>query len=118
MSVPRGLILVLAGPVAPTQGAATLRGSAISMSRLASTLRTFAGRQVIDKTGLTGLFDMSLKFSTEGMFPKPGVAGAPVAAEPVPSLFSAIQELGLRLEQARGPVQVVVIDSVQKPSEN
>jgi len=43
---------------------------------------------------------------------------APAAADPAPTLFSAIQDLGLKLEQARGPVQVVVIDSVRKPSEN
>jgi uncharacterized protein (TIGR03435 family) len=40
------------------------------------------------------------------------------AADPVPSLFTAIQELGLRLESTKGPVEVLVVDSVQKPTEN
>jgi len=45
----------------------------------------------------------------------PAVDGPIVAPDPAPTLFTAIQDLGLKLEQARGPVQVVVIDSVQKP---
>jgi uncharacterized protein (TIGR03435 family) len=62
-----------------------------------------------------------------GLGPPPGAAfGAPAgagqptaAAEPAPSLFTAVQEqLGLRLESTKGPVDVLVIDSVQKPTEN
>ena len=138
--LPRGSMITLMQQQA---GAITLQGTATSVSTLVSRLKLYTGRQVIDKTGLTGLFDMALKFSTEGMAPLlpglpagpglrggpssslpsgplagPAVNGAPLAADPVPTLFSAIQDLGLRLEQGRGPVQVVVIDSVQKPSEN
>jgi uncharacterized protein (TIGR03435 family) len=90
------------------------------------------GRPVIDKTDLKGLFDFKLTFSPEGIqgpfgnLPGPG-GGAPIgglsttpnnAADPVPSLFTAIQELGLRLESTKGPVEVLVVDSVQKPTEN
>jgi uncharacterized protein (TIGR03435 family) len=138
--LPRGSLITLMRPA----GVMTLQGTAISVSTLVDRLTLHIGRQVIDKTGLTGLFDIAMKFTTDGLAPLPGtpagtapglrggpssslpsgplggpaVNGAPVAAEPVPTLFSAIQDLGLRLEQARGPVQVVVIDSVQKPSEN
>ena len=139
--LPRGSMITQTQQAA---GAMTLQGMATSVSVLVGRLKLITGRQVIDKTGLTGLFDMSLRFSTDGMAPFPGmpagaapglrgepssstpsgplagpaVSGAPMAAEPVPTLFSAIQDLGLRLEQARGPVQVIVVDSVQKPSEN
>jgi len=82
---------------------------------------------VIDKTGLTGLFDFTLKFAPEGI--RAGgpmgptltrlMAQAPAApADPdAPSLSVALQEqLGLRLESARGPVEVVVIDRLEKPT--
>jgi len=45
-------------------------------------------------------------------------AGVTGAADPLPSLFTAIQEIGLKLESAKGPVDVLVVDSVQKPTEN
>jgi len=109
------------------EGAMTLQGGSVAVSRLVDILKRLTGRQVIDKTGLTSLFDITLKFSTDGIFtgipllgqPPPGLSvDAPAAADPAPTLFTAIQDLGLKLEQVRGPVQVVVIDSVRKPSEN
>ena len=80
-------------------------------------------RKVIDKTNLPGKFDYTLTWSgSSSPIPALPPAGgdAPTAAEPAgPSIFTAIQEqLGLRLESTRGPVEVVVIDSVQRPSEN
>jgi uncharacterized protein (TIGR03435 family) len=98
------------------------------MSRLVDLLKRLTARQVIDKTGLTELFDITLWFSSEGLPFLTRPLGAPAAGPPVdaplaalvpaPTLFTAIQDLGLKLEQARAPVEVVVIDSVQKPSEN
>jgi uncharacterized protein (TIGR03435 family) len=124
-------------------GAMTLQGRAAPLNRLANTLKLLTGRQVIDKTDLTGLFDITLKFSLDGLAlpglppgaatglpgglpssPLSGPLGGPApsagagAPDPVATLFTVIQDLGLKLEQGRGPVQVVVIDSVQKPSEN
>jgi len=128
--LPRGQMIITPASAA----AMTLQGNATPISRLVFTLKLMVARQVIDKTGLTGLFDIKFKFSTDGLVflgrpagvslgqasgPGGPLAGpAPVADDPAPTLFSAIQDLGLRLEQARGPIQVVVIDSVQKPSEN
>ena len=111
----------------------SLRASAIPVTTLVSVLQQIVGRRVTDKTDLKGLFDFQLQFSPEGLMlqrlngalppPDPGPGGlgaaaAPSAADPLPSLFTAIQEVGLRLESTKGPVEVVVIDSVQKPTEN
>jgi uncharacterized protein (TIGR03435 family) len=65
---------------------------------------------VVDRTGLTGTFDFDVRFMPEN---------SPPDAEPGPSIATAIQEeLGLRLEKSKGPVEVVVIEHVEKPSEN
>jgi uncharacterized protein (TIGR03435 family) len=79
---------------------------------------------VIDKTNLQGLFDVLLRFSPEASRANAAPVGAqtdtPSAPDPTgPSIFTAIQEdLGLKLESSKGPVEVLVIDSVQKPTEN
>jgi uncharacterized protein (TIGR03435 family) len=115
--LPRGGIYIMPSPEGPM-----LQGGGVAIARFVDTLKRLTGRQVIDKTGLAGLFDIKLKFSIEGLAllqPPPGAVNeTPAAADPAPTLFTAIQDLGLKLEPARGPVQVVVIDSVQKPSEN
>jgi len=68
------------------------------------------GRTVIDETKLVGRYNFQLRFS-------PGLAGPPDSEEP--SLFTALEEqLGLRLEPARGQVEMLVIDRVEKPSKN
>jgi uncharacterized protein (TIGR03435 family) len=75
----------------------------LSMSNL-------AGRTVVDKTGLTGNYDINLKWTPDDQ------QGTPDAG---PTLFTAIKEqLGLKLEPAKGPVDTLVIDHVEKPSEN
>ena len=83
------------------------------------------GRHVVDRTGLTGRYDFALEFAPEpGSDKGPGGPGdkpqAPGGAElSGPSIFTALQEqLGLKLESTRGPVEVFVIDRVEKPSEN
>ncbi len=79
-----------------------------SMKGLAEVLARQSDRFVIDNTGLVGEYDFSLAWTDL----------AAVDSED-PSLFTAIQEqLGLKLEPAKGPVQVTVIDSVERPSEN
>jgi uncharacterized protein (TIGR03435 family) len=83
------------------------------------------GRPVIDQTGLTGRFDFTLEFTPDmrgGKGPDvPGDKGdVPSASEPSgPSIFTAIQEqLGLKLEAAREPVETFVIERIEKPTEN
>jgi uncharacterized protein (TIGR03435 family) len=65
-------------------------------------------RIVVDRTGLDGLFDVDLTWTALTPASDAGL-----------SIFTAVQEqLGLRLERARGPVEVLVIDRVQRPTEN
>jgi len=94
------------------------------IAQLVPTLSDLTGRPVIDKTGLTGFYDFTLKFAYEGRMPglmgplgqSPG-APAPPVDQDAPSLSAALQEqLGLKLENARGPVEVVVIDRFEKPT--
>jgi uncharacterized protein (TIGR03435 family) len=67
-------------------------------------------RPVIDQTGLTGMFDIHLEFARDG---------APASDLTAPSLFTAVQEqLGLKLTPDQGPVEVLVIDRLERPSEN
>jgi uncharacterized protein (TIGR03435 family) len=83
----------------------------ISLADLADGLLVeLAGRTVIDKTGIGGLFDLHVEFS-------PDQNSAEDAAGP--SIFTALQEqLGLKLESARGPVKLFVVDHVERPSGN
>ena len=70
-------------------------------------------RPLIDKTGLTGTFEIHLKFSMENP------AAASAAVSELPDLFQAVQDqLGLKLVPAKGPVDVLVIDHIERPSGN
>jgi uncharacterized protein (TIGR03435 family) len=81
--------------------------SRATMAQLCSRLTVFAGRPVIDKTGLAGVFDLKLNFAPED------------ATSEFPSLFTALQEqLGLRLESIKAPLEMLVIDRVERPSAN
>jgi uncharacterized protein (TIGR03435 family) len=92
-----------------------------SIGSLANLLPQFVGRPVIDRTGLTGIYDLMLKWMTE---PAIGTSslGVPQVPEPpadpnTPNIFTALQEqLGLKLEAGRGPVEVIVIDHLEKPT--
>lgn len=90
----------------------------VTMPRLIFILSDTLGRAVVDKTGFTGTFDAHLEFTPdEGTGNVPGQAAT--VDLPGPSIFTALQEqLGLRLEPAKGPVEVLVIDHVERPSEN
>jgi bla regulator protein blaR1 len=85
-----------------------------SMVDLANYLFPVLGRQVVDKTGVSGRFPVHLTFI-------PDVAAVPddTRNPDGPSIFTAVQEqLGLKLDSAKGPVDVLVIDHVERPSEN
>jgi len=97
---------------------AQMHGGKIAMPELARTLSMLLGRSVVDKTGFTGLFDLQLDFvpddTTPAMPPPPPgsyTSGVSIAQ-------ALLQQLGLRLESARGPVQVIVVDQAERPSAN
>jgi len=104
------------------------KGSAVTRDFHAMTLAQFAGelpvdRPVIDKTGISGLFDFRLEFAldetTSTSFPQYGLPPANSDDSGGPSIFTALQEqLGLKLESAMGPGAFLVIDHVEKPDAN
>jgi bla regulator protein blaR1 len=104
-------------------GQAVITGNSVTMAALARLLSSRVGRAVVEMTNLTGDYDFKMSF-TPDMAPQPGSSGdgtdQPAGVDSGgPSIFTALQEqLGLRLEAQKGPVEVVVIDSVQKASEN
>jgi uncharacterized protein (TIGR03435 family) len=77
------------------------------------------GVTVIDQTGLQGNFDIDLKWTPESPALPFADRAASDSADDRPSIFTALREqLGLKLEPSKGPVQVLVIDSVEHPTEN
>ena len=93
-----------------TGSGGTLKGVGQPLTVLATHLSTAVDRIVQDRTGLAGGFDFELAWSG-------GLKTAPAAPSELPSVFTALQEqLGLRLEPSRGPVDVLVIDSVERPT--
>ncbi len=107
-------------------GRGQLSGQKVSMAMLAQQLAMQLGRKVVDKTGLDGAYEINLQWT-----PEPGQGGGPFGGHPPPgeplpaadssgpTIFTAVQEqLGLRLESDKGPVDIIVVDSVAKPTEN
>lgn len=91
--------------------------NAVPMRNFARNLSPIAGRSIVDKTGLTGNFDAELTWTPDASLgPVSEAAPSPIDG---PSLFTAIQEqLGLKLDAQRGPVEVLVIDSVERSTED
>jgi len=82
----------------------------ITMARLADILATTAGRIVVDRTDLPGDYAFSLTYS---------IPRTSATADETPTVFTAVQEqLGLRLEPARAPIETLVVDHIERPTEN
>ncbi len=93
-----------------TVGNGKLQAWGVSMDSLAQQLSQEVGHIVRNQTGLNGVYDFTMKYSDDV-----AAGGDPSA----PSIYNAVQEqLGLKLEPAKGPVEVLVIDHVERPSEN
>ena len=98
-----------------------LIGTGVTIAMFASVLSGNVGRTVIDRTGLAGSFDLELTFDPASAAKAP--PGAPPGPTPTddskPSIFTALQEqLGLKLESTRGPIDVLVIDQAERPTAN
>jgi uncharacterized protein (TIGR03435 family) len=92
--------------------------TAINMATLAGSLQLQVDRPIIDKTNLQGLYDIQLRFAPASAI-QPAQPGAALPVEGGPSLFTALQEqLGLKLQAGKGPVEVFVIDHAEKPDVN
>jgi len=107
------------GPGAITARSQTMAQLAAALSRLTNTGSSL-GRLIVDRTGLDGSFDVDLRFTPERV-PDFGPGGPPPGVPAIDpnaaSIFAAMQEqLGLKLEAQRAPVDVVVIDRVEKPT--
>jgi uncharacterized protein (TIGR03435 family) len=104
-------------------GRGSIEAVAMDMAIIVQALSSSLGGTVVDNTGLKGLYDIKLEW-TPDVAPAGLVgSGRPEPASAIepnsPSIFTAIQEqLGLKLESAKGPVEVLVIDHVERPSEN
>jgi Protein of unknown function (DUF3738). len=98
-----------------------VRAAAVPLERLTQALSQVLGRTVTDKTGLTGNFEINLQWTpdeNQAMQLPPSVPQLPTDFAPV-SIFAALQEqLGLKLESQKGPVEILVIERAVKPSEN
>jgi uncharacterized protein (TIGR03435 family) len=109
-------------------GPGELTGQGIGIKFLVRLLSQQVGRDVLDQTGLKGNYDLTLKWTPEqgeGMMLRgpeggnPGPESAPPPESSGPSIFTAVQEqLGLKLESTKGPVEILVIDHIERPSEN
>jgi uncharacterized protein (TIGR03435 family) len=126
-------------PVIPPGYATGVRGTSNGQTRIAMTLQPIEQlsdllsytlqRPVVDQTGLTGRYDFHLAFAAEGSVTPPAVPplsgdgdaiATTQAADPAPTLMNAVQnQLGLKLEQKKLPVDFLVVDHAEKtPTEN
>jgi bla regulator protein blaR1 len=106
--------------VALINGFARLRLTGIPVARFAGVLEPMTSRKIVDRTNLTGTYDIEMDF-----LPDPGLLGLSIPnsnalqQSDIPPLTTAIQDqLGLKLESERAPVDVVLIDSVKPPTAN
>jgi uncharacterized protein (TIGR03435 family) len=98
----------------------TMAEFADALSRLSNTGSSL-NQLVIDRTGLGGKFDVTLTFTPEYIPPEALAPGGwwPAPDPNGPSIFTAVQEqLGLKLDAQKGPVEMLVIDAVEPPTEN
>jgi uncharacterized protein (TIGR03435 family) len=87
-----------------------MQGHFVPMSEFCSVLESITGRPVLDRTNLSGMYEIELKW-TPGLAADEGLTG--------PSLTTALEEqLGLKLQSGKGPVSMLIVDRVERPSEN
>jgi len=116
-------------------GPGNLAAGGTAIAQLATSLSPWVNRIVVDKTGLTGPYEVDLRWTPDqmpqggpgggsqigGSLGGPQTGGSPFPAiDPNgPSIFTAVQEqLGLKLDSTRAPVDVLVIDHVEPPTED
>jgi len=112
----------VSGPFSGADGGMLqIQGRKVHVADLVRELTSILDRPVVDKTGFTGEFDLGLRFvQDDTLVGFRGLAGPrPAADANSPNIFAALEEqLGLKLGPAKGPVEVLVIDHAQRPTEN
>jgi len=94
-----------------------IAGEAVPVSMIARILSGLAGRRVLNKTGLVGWYDVDLRYTPD--LGQPGATPEPTGLPDDQSLFGALQtQLGLKLESTRGPVEVLIVDHIERLSVN
>jgi len=105
--------------VSESIGPGQLKGQGMEIGSLAMSLSGIVGRLIVDKTGLTGKYDARLEWTPTDLRGTTQANGTTPLSDAGPSIFTALQEqLGLKLESAKAPVDTIVIDHVEMPSEN
>lgn len=98
-----------------------LQGNAVTIDMLSRVIGAQVRRPVVNETGIAGSFDVDLTFSPEFVQGPPGTqppGPPPIVPADAASIFTAVQEqLGLRLEASRGPVDVLIVDRAERPAE-
>jgi uncharacterized protein (TIGR03435 family) len=102
-----------------------VRGRQVAMADLTKVLSAIVGRPVIDRIGVTEKFDLNLEFACDDFTPgipcPRNTGSSDQLTDPAskPSIMGALQrQLGLKLESAKGPAEVIVIDRLERPTEN
>ena len=118
----------VAHPGMMRMGPGQLTGQAVQMGQVAMLLSQMLGRNILDQTGLKGQYDINLQWTPdvgEGMMvggpggPKPPTDNPAPPESTGPSIYTALQEqLGLKLDSSKGPVEIIAVDHVEPPSEN
>ena len=112
-------------PCGIRMGPGNMAGGSVSMNQLTTVLSRIVNRTVVDRTGISENFDVDLTWTPDQVPqgapgpPPPGAPPLPPIDPNGPSIFTAVQEqLGLKLESEKGPVDVVVIDRAEHPTED
>lgn len=111
-------------PLMLTPTGLRMNGRKLHMADLVRELALTLGRPVMDKTGFTGEFDLHLNYTDDSLTKSPGSATEDASGNRPPGepnlsiVFAAMQQLGLKLEPAKGPVEVLVVDHAERPTAN
>ena len=106
-------------PSIQTNGDRQITATDATMEMLAEQLSMMLGRPVHDETGLQGRFDLKLDWTPDLDSPAGQSLQSPISPAAGPSIFTALTEqLGLRLQSKKGPVQVYVVEKIERPTEN
>jgi uncharacterized protein (TIGR03435 family) len=114
---PGGLTLPWGGVMVPSKDGMNMYGASMASFVPYIAMRMNVGRPIQDKTGLTGKYDLVMKRQDMGSAPDEQQGGVP-AYDPDSAMHSVLNDLGLKLESTKGQVETLVIDHMERPSEN